>query len=177
MKSAYVRFLQEEHSDLPAILFPSPVVTRWNSWFHSVLYLNDYSDALIKFLGQYENNNASVEYLLEQQRDPVAWQSVKLQMVHSDAGTKQGNGTANQTRRLSSPGFMRTALSSRRSRGSPTDSTSLPAKLKSDNWEYWHSRATHISGPTAINGHHPSSTEESVVKKTSGLKKMVKKFF
>nr|CAD7452593.1 unnamed protein product [Timema tahoe] len=81
MKSAYVRFLQEEHADLPAILFPSPVVSRWNSWFHSVLYLNDYSDALIKFLGQYENNNASSEYLLEQQRDPVAWQSVKLQMV------------------------------------------------------------------------------------------------
>nr|CAD7438991.1 unnamed protein product [Timema bartmani] len=81
MKSAYVRFLQEEHADLPAILFPSPVVTRWNSWFHSVLYLNDYSDALIEFLGQYENNNASAEYLLEQQRDPVAWQSLKLQMV------------------------------------------------------------------------------------------------
>nr|CAD7408269.1 unnamed protein product [Timema poppensis] len=81
IKSAYVRFLQEEHADLPAILFPSPVVTRWNSWFHSVLYLNDYSDALIEFLGQYENNNASAEYLLEQQRDPVAWQSVKRQMV------------------------------------------------------------------------------------------------
>nr|CAD7395800.1 unnamed protein product [Timema poppensis] len=81
MKSVFVWFLQEEHADLPAILFPSPVVTRGNSWFHSVLYLNDYSDALIEFLGQYENNNASAEYLLEQQRDPVAWQSVKLQMV------------------------------------------------------------------------------------------------
>nr|CAD7428077.1 unnamed protein product [Timema monikensis] len=100
-----------------------------------------------------------------------------LQASHSNAGTKQGNGIVDKTRRLSSPGFMRTALSSRRSRGSPTDSTSLPAKLKSDNWEYWHSRATHISGPTAINGHHSPSTEESVVKKTSGLKKMVKKFF
>nr|CAD7259288.1 unnamed protein product [Timema shepardi] len=100
-----------------------------------------------------------------------------LQASHSNAGTKQWNGTVDKTRRLSSPGFMRTALSSRRSRGSPTDSTSLPAKLKSDNWEYWHSRATHISGPTAINGHHSPSTEESVVKKTSGLKKMVKKFF
>nr|CAD7201320.1 unnamed protein product [Timema douglasi] len=81
MKSAYVRFLQEEHADLPAILFPSPVVTRWNSWFHSVLYLIDYLDALVEFLGQYENHNARAEYFLEQQRDPVTWQSVKLQMV------------------------------------------------------------------------------------------------
>lgn len=81
MKNAYVRFLEENYPDLPAVLFPSPVVTRWNSWFHSVLYLSEYSDALIEFMSQYENRNASAEFLLEQQRDPVTWQSVKLQMV------------------------------------------------------------------------------------------------
>nr|CAD7257829.1 unnamed protein product [Timema shepardi] len=43
--------------------------------------MSSFSDALIEFLGQYENKNASAEFLLEQQRDPVAWQSVKLQMV------------------------------------------------------------------------------------------------
>ncbi|XP_069674150.1 SUN domain-containing ossification factor isoform X2 [Periplaneta americana] len=139
--------------------------------------------------------------------------------------SRQGNGTIKSTelnpkvRRLSSPFFMKTAISARNNRlGSNTES-SLQARLKSDNWEWYSSRraasvasdksSQGSSSPppshsaslqngnglssTGQNGHNDlDQTSEAsgshsaevlqrdCVKKvsnSSGLKKMVKKFF
>lgn len=40
MKSAYLNFLNDKAPHLAAKLYPEPVITRWNSWFKSVIYLN-----------------------------------------------------------------------------------------------------------------------------------------
>lgn len=59
IKHAYASFLRENYEDLPAVLFPSPVITRWNTWFKSVKYLGTYLDALVHFLTEYDEKNAS----------------------------------------------------------------------------------------------------------------------
>lgn len=61
IKSAYLSFLKENYADLRPLLFPNPVITRWNSWFKSVSYLGNYIDAIILFLHQYENKNGSAD--------------------------------------------------------------------------------------------------------------------
>ncbi|PSN48592.1 hypothetical protein C0J52_14658 [Blattella germanica] len=61
---------------------------------------------------------------------------------------QQGNGTVKsltlnpKVRRLSSPFFMKTAMSSRSSRVGNNVEPSLQARLKSDNWEWYSSRRT-----------------------------------
>lgn len=86
------------------------------------------------------------------------------------------------TRQVSSPGFMKTALSSRIGRRASTESQQ--AKLKSDNWEWYSSRHSatsvqSVSGQSDSERTSNSGSSEIVRKKPSaiGLKKIVKKFF
>ncbi|KAJ8875928.1 hypothetical protein PR048_023836 [Dryococelus australis] len=47
-----------------AFLFPVPVVTRWNSWFNSILYLAQYVVGSLKFFSnECEFINNSIEYI------------------------------------------------------------------------------------------------------------------
>lgn len=61
IKNAYLNYLGEHFPELRPKLFPSPVVTRWNSWFAAVIYLCDYIDAILEFFKQWEPQNASVK--------------------------------------------------------------------------------------------------------------------
>ncbi|KAJ8871314.1 hypothetical protein PR048_027631 [Dryococelus australis] len=36
MRNNYLNFIKESYPSLPSILFPAPVITRWNSWFKAV---------------------------------------------------------------------------------------------------------------------------------------------
>lgn len=65
MKAAYLSFLEQSYPQLPKLLFPDPVITRWNSWFHCVQYLDSYLPAIVEFLKTWENKNTSVDLLLE----------------------------------------------------------------------------------------------------------------
>lgn len=63
-KHRYYSFLSAKYPTDPGKpkLFPSPVMTRWNSWFNSVQYLNEYLDDLIEFLSEVEGGGSCIEY-------------------------------------------------------------------------------------------------------------------
>lgn len=65
IKSAYINFLKNNFPHLVAKLFPSPVITRWNSWFRSVVYIDEYIEPLQQFLESWEPKNASVQAVCE----------------------------------------------------------------------------------------------------------------
>lgn len=62
-KHRYKSFLEEKYpeNEKNVKLFPSPVLTRWNSWFHSVEYVAEYEDDLIEFLTS-ADSGISTEY-------------------------------------------------------------------------------------------------------------------
>ncbi|KAJ8890716.1 hypothetical protein PR048_010225 [Dryococelus australis] len=61
MKSAYIAYLNENHSELPALLFPIP-----NSWLKSVEYLDTHLNNIIHFLKAESNySNVHTEAILE----------------------------------------------------------------------------------------------------------------
>ncbi|XP_070506833.1 uncharacterized protein [Chironomus tepperi] len=63
MRSAYVTYLRENAQNLPPKIFPSPVLTRWNSWLKSVLYLKDYIKHILNFFDEWQNENSSINFL------------------------------------------------------------------------------------------------------------------
>lgn len=49
-KHRYLSFLKERHEDEQKCkMFPSPVMTRWNSWHKSALYVGDHVQDLVDF--------------------------------------------------------------------------------------------------------------------------------
>lgn len=60
----YLKYLAE-NTEKPAILFPMPVCTRWNSWFKSVFYLSEYLVDIISFFKQEDLKveNSGIQYL------------------------------------------------------------------------------------------------------------------
>ncbi|KAJ8883567.1 hypothetical protein PR048_015411 [Dryococelus australis] len=74
VKNAFLNSRKRKHSTLNtkknAKLFPSHVMTRWYSWFHSVEYIAEYLEDLIEFLTGVDSG-VSAEYftnLIEQLR-------------------------------------------------------------------------------------------------------------
>lgn len=63
-KHRYITFLKDKYpnGEKEAILFPSPVITRWNSWFTSVTYINKYLDDLVEFLKEVDDVSAGLQY-------------------------------------------------------------------------------------------------------------------
>lgn len=80
MKSAYLVFIKENHPDLPPKLFPSPIITRWNSWFHSLKYLCDYKDAIVSFMKAYEPKNPSADFIVEQFETEATARKINVQL-------------------------------------------------------------------------------------------------
>lgn len=80
MKSAYLNFLRAQHASLTPKLFPSPIITRWNTWFHAVAYLDEYCDAVVQFLRQYEPKNPSIDCVLELLDSAASSVVIKIQL-------------------------------------------------------------------------------------------------
>lgn len=71
-RKRYTDFLKEMHCENVA-LPPSPVITRWNTWFQAVLYHNKYYNYLLTFTNAEININKDTERLKELQllfKDP-----------------------------------------------------------------------------------------------------------
>lgn len=83
MKSRYLNFLEEKHSSLPALLFPAPVITRWNSWFQAVEYLHKYFHALVGFFNivAKEPHNSSSSDVITMFQDKQLSQQLKIQIT------------------------------------------------------------------------------------------------
>ena len=81
MKSAYLNYLQEHVSQLTAKLYATPFVTRWNSWFKSVIYLNEYMRHIITFLNEYEDYNSSISYLKECFENEILARKIRVQLT------------------------------------------------------------------------------------------------
>lgn len=63
-KHKYIRFLQQKYGagEKDIKLFPSPVITRWNTWFASVSYLADYVMDLVEYFKTVDSDAESVKY-------------------------------------------------------------------------------------------------------------------
>lgn len=81
MKSAYLKYLQEHVPLLTPKLYPTPVVTRWNSWFKSAIYLNEYVEHIIAFLNDYEDDNMSTSYLTECFENETLARKIRVQLT------------------------------------------------------------------------------------------------
>jgi hypothetical protein len=81
MKSSFLKYLNGHVSFLPAKLYPTPIVTRWNSWFKAVLYLSDYLDYILDFFDELENPNSSVLFLQECYADTTFRRKLKIQIT------------------------------------------------------------------------------------------------
>lgn len=81
MKSAYILFLKEKAPEIPAKLFPAPVVTRWNSWFKAVIYLNDYLEHLLIFIKNSDNQNSSTLYINQAVENQALASKIRVQIV------------------------------------------------------------------------------------------------
>ncbi|XP_063234984.1 uncharacterized protein LOC134537934 [Bacillus rossius redtenbacheri] len=69
-KHHYLDFLKK--SSVEPKLFPSPVLTRWNSWFTSVTYLDKYLVHLVEFFRQQDFDGAdATEYFKSLSTDQV----------------------------------------------------------------------------------------------------------
>lgn len=80
IKNAYIHYLQTHYPALPAVLFPSPIITRWNSWFCSVKYINTYLEPLIGFFKEVEYSNTSTTAVVEMFDDAVSSTVVRIQI-------------------------------------------------------------------------------------------------
>lgn len=81
MKNSYLNYLKENVPDLPAKLYPAPVVTRWNSWFSAVSYLSEYLNHILNFFDVWENENSSIKFLKENYADETFRRKLEIQMV------------------------------------------------------------------------------------------------
>lgn len=63
-KYRYLCFLKEQYpnQEKPHVLFPSPVLTRWGSWFKSVGYVNTYLHDLVTYLKSLEVESEALQY-------------------------------------------------------------------------------------------------------------------
>lgn len=82
MKSAYLNFLKEKSPQLAAKLYPEPVITRWNSWFKSVVYLSEYMDYIVAFFKEYEGDNSSTSFVKETFQNEILAHKVRVQMTY-----------------------------------------------------------------------------------------------
>lgn len=73
--------MNEHVPHLPAKLYPTPIVTGWNSWFTAVLYLNAYLDHILDFFDEVENPNSSVLFLKECYADETFKRKFKIQIT------------------------------------------------------------------------------------------------
>lgn len=65
-KHLYQAFLKEKYEDggeKDIKLFPSPVITRWNSWHKSVVYIHTYLPDLHEFFSRMEEGGGAVQAL------------------------------------------------------------------------------------------------------------------
>ncbi|KAJ8873190.1 hypothetical protein PR048_026823 [Dryococelus australis] len=85
-KHHYLQHLQESSANLQ--LFPSPVVTRWNSWFHAVKYLDEYLTHLVTFFKKEDSDwSAAVEYFKQLEEDEIPLLKCQSKFVLSDLKT------------------------------------------------------------------------------------------
>ncbi|CAG2057325.1 unnamed protein product [Timema podura] len=70
-KHNYLAFLNEKYSkgEKSAKLFPNPVLTRWNSWFCSVVYLCEYLVDLVEYFSTLEEVTAALKYFQDMSHD------------------------------------------------------------------------------------------------------------
>lgn len=63
-KHRYISFLKEKYPDgrKKPTLFPSPVMTRWNSWYHAVEYIAEYLEDLVDFFQETDDGGNATEY-------------------------------------------------------------------------------------------------------------------
>lgn len=61
-KNHYIFHLKNNHPHMTAKQFPLPVMTRWNSWYHSVEYVNEYLTPMVEFLKNVEDGGTSIHY-------------------------------------------------------------------------------------------------------------------
>lgn len=75
-KHRYLSFLKSKYpnEEKKAVLFPSPVMTRWNSWFKSALYVGEYLPDLVDFFKTMDEDSSaqifSVNYRRRRLRYP-----------------------------------------------------------------------------------------------------------
>ncbi|XP_063227740.1 uncharacterized protein LOC134533894 [Bacillus rossius redtenbacheri] len=71
-KHHYLQFLTV--SSIHPKLFPSPVLTRWNSWFRAVEYIDTYLPHLLEYFKteDAETSGSSTEYYMQMSMDKVA---------------------------------------------------------------------------------------------------------
>lgn len=82
-KSSYVQFLSEKYqgSNPEMIsLFPSPVCTRWNSWFKSVWYLSNHMEDVVEFFRSLDDGNADVKFFNAASSATI--QTIKVQAIY-----------------------------------------------------------------------------------------------
>ncbi|XP_066473343.1 uncharacterized protein [Tiliqua scincoides] len=83
IKNKYAQFLSEKYpwSDPDMIsLFPSPVCTRWNSWFKSVRYLANRIADVVDFFRSLDDGNAGVRFFHAASAETI--QTVKVQAAY-----------------------------------------------------------------------------------------------
>lgn len=79
-RHAYLNFLREKNEEDQVKMFPMPIVTRWNTWFHSVFYLAVHLRDIVCFFEQLsEENNAGVKFIKGLQEAEV--QAIEVQCV------------------------------------------------------------------------------------------------
>lgn len=82
-KHQYLEFLvskypnnSEKHK-----LFPQPVITRWNTWFESVLYLNEHLQDIIEFFEDYSEDNSGIKFLKQLTAEELSTTKVQALIV------------------------------------------------------------------------------------------------
>jgi hypothetical protein len=78
LKTAYKTYLAAEHPELVTKLYPIPVLTRWSSWFNSVIYVVEYFDAMLGFFKSQDKLSAQGNLFLEMMT-PAIITKVKIQ--------------------------------------------------------------------------------------------------
>ena len=72
-KHRYLSFLKERYvgDETKATAFPSPVMTRWNSWFKSALYVGDHVQDLVDFCKTMDEGGAAVHFFRELEKETI----------------------------------------------------------------------------------------------------------
>lgn len=72
-KHKYITFLKQKYlsEEKKPLLFPMPVMTRWNSWFSSTKYVAEYIEDLVEFLAQEEEGSSAITYFKSLSSDSV----------------------------------------------------------------------------------------------------------
>lgn len=78
LKNQYKDYLVQHYPELSPNLYPIPVLTRWASWFRSVVYLAQYLDAILSFIQNEDKKSAQAQLLLDFMT-PATTDRVKIQ--------------------------------------------------------------------------------------------------